>query len=635
MKKEELINKISATLSAADKEITVAFDVFLQKVAELLGVNESIRIPEIGIFQLKKRKNGESDNAEKSSFFLLFVPLKYDKRDLNEVLVFQVNPQNKEVHGFDDSVFSISVDKPLIPISGQKKNEFLVQSSYIMLQKSFEDKVDSLLSKSIQLNDFNIDYNPLVLSNDVKKQPVFNSENDTEPSLTESETEHIAWNFGTESGEPETFGQDNDDLLGPESVFDTVANLEKDENDNTTDEVDINVIDSEISGDLSDNFGIDENITELKQEPGMTDPLSANSLLDLEMSLQKDVFDDWVKTEADVFSDTPGNISEAESLPETEQTFDFAEAQIDGLDNKLDMLIDMEGDQALDPFIENPDQMAGIEENDLVKDETEIPNVGIPEEEPDSMEEAGIPMRNEEGVNPLLDADDEQEAKEKLSPLFWAVLALVILITAGGVYYFLGSKKTEQDALLSAQNGKSPKPAQVIQRDYDVPVTVIPNNSDNKEKETISKTPDDKTTEPPATEEKKTGSVVTETIQADNSKTNQGNGKETDKNNTAVTRTPQKKVEVAEPTSVPLRSDTKDKLVREFIFSDGSRFTIQESSWATKTEADKRVRHFRGEGYDAYVTKYAPKNGKTWFRVRIGDYSSLEEAQNILKRLDK
>ena len=86
--------------------------------------------------------------------------------------------------------------------------------------------------------------------------------------------------------------------------------------------------------------------------------------------------------------------------------------------------------------------------------------------------------------------------------------------------------------------------------------------------------------------------------------------------------------------SVQPRTDTKTKLIKESVFTDGKgRFTIQESSWQSRAEAVKMVKRFRSKGFDAYFTKYAPKGEKVWYRVRIGDYPSIEDAENTLRKL--
>jgi cell division septation protein DedD len=63
--------------------------------------------------------------------------------------------------------------------------------------------------------------------------------------------------------------------------------------------------------------------------------------------------------------------------------------------------------------------------------------------------------------------------------------------------------------------------------------------------------------------------------------------------------------------------------------------TIQAASLKDMQEAQELVDKLKKKGYPAYKTiGMVPEKG-VWFRVRVGQYGSSEEASNILKRLKK
>lgn len=68
------------------------------------------------------------------------------------------------------------------------------------------------------------------------------------------------------------------------------------------------------------------------------------------------------------------------------------------------------------------------------------------------------------------------------------------------------------------------------------------------------------------------------------------------------------------------------------IFTDGSKYSFQVSSWKNKTKADSEVRRLKGEGHNAFITEGYVK-GAAWYRVRIGYFNSLEETEAYMKKV--
>ncbi|MCX8073249.1 MAG: SPOR domain-containing protein [Candidatus Binatia bacterium] len=62
-------------------------------------------------------------------------------------------------------------------------------------------------------------------------------------------------------------------------------------------------------------------------------------------------------------------------------------------------------------------------------------------------------------------------------------------------------------------------------------------------------------------------------------------------------------------------------------------WTVQVTATTDATEARALVQRLRSRGYDAYLVQVPSREGATWYRVRVGRFSSREEAQQWERRL--
>lgn len=79
-----------------------------------------------------------------------------------------------------------------------------------------------------------------------------------------------------------------------------------------------------------------------------------------------------------------------------------------------------------------------------------------------------------------------------------------------------------------------------------------------------------------------------------------------------------------------LETDTR---VGKTVYFDGKNYNYQVSSWRNKAKAEQEVKRLRGLGLSAFLTEaFLPQKGGTWYRVRVGNFKSREEAeQNSIK----
>ncbi|MCH7515877.1 MAG: SPOR domain-containing protein [Bacteroidetes bacterium] len=76
---------------------------------------------------------------------------------------------------------------------------------------------------------------------------------------------------------------------------------------------------------------------------------------------------------------------------------------------------------------------------------------------------------------------------------------------------------------------------------------------------------------------------------------------------------------------VEKKSSETSKQVATNIYNYGNTFIVQVSSYRSKKDAEIEAARYTANGYNAF-TEDAIVKGKTWFRVRVGNFKTLEEA---------
>ena len=92
--------------------------------------------------------------------------------------------------------------------------------------------------------------------------------------------------------------------------------------------------------------------------------------------------------------------------------------------------------------------------------------------------------------------------------------------------------------------------------------------------------------------------------------------------------TPQQTAEEPPPPPPPA-----PRVVREPDTSPHGFYTIQLSSWRTREKAESQASHYREMGLEAYVQEAEIPGMGIWFRVRVGNYPALSEAQEAAAAL--
>jgi cell division septation protein DedD len=81
------------------------------------------------------------------------------------------------------------------------------------------------------------------------------------------------------------------------------------------------------------------------------------------------------------------------------------------------------------------------------------------------------------------------------------------------------------------------------------------------------------------------------------------------------------------------RDIPNDVSITDRIYFDGKKYTIQISSWKSKTIAEHEVQRLRRKGFDAFIYKvYLKSKDATYHRVRVGYFDSKKEAALFMKQ---
>ena len=92
--------------------------------------------------------------------------------------------------------------------------------------------------------------------------------------------------------------------------------------------------------------------------------------------------------------------------------------------------------------------------------------------------------------------------------------------------------------------------------------------------------------------------------------------------------------------------DFLNKIIKEFpqspeapiakqLLEEKQYFAVQVGSFLDKSRAITLIDDLKGSGQYAYVVETTSPDGQAYYRVRVGQISSLNDAESLKKRLDK
>jgi len=390
MNKEVLEKKVAELLNIREEESQFAFSFFKEKVANFLNVGESIKIVNLGVFQLKEQLS--HSGAEKSmdpnskNLTLVFSPESGQSIEGSLFINLEIPDKTKDELEFDENVFQLGIGKPLVTYN--ENDSSIDDNSSKSTTEELEAEITSLLNNSEKLKDFDL-WEDYLKSKETKSILTEDPNIDSNQELDKSDDDlkSIEKNL------------DEEDFvnLDENEIFNDIAEdsdlLAEDNLNNLTEE--LTVSKNEIDNSIQDFDAVNENYSMEDEESVEADNMKDDDLLD-EESAEKSVIDE-IDLELEKNSeDYNENIKEKE----TEETLE---------------------DQQSEELINS------IEEDDYNVDD-EDKKVEVPIEE-------------------NLESVDQEEIKYKVtkkrkSPIIYLLIGSFILVGAIGIYYLFFKNST-------------------------------------------------------------------------------------------------------------------------------------------------------------------------------------------------
>jgi len=610
MTKEKLESKLAELLNVSSHEESATFLFFKKKIAEYLKIGEALKIDNLGVFQLKEQLEKLDKSKKKSSTaknVLIFSAESDDNEKESLFLTLEIEPSKKDSTEFDESVFSIGIGKPTVPLSEKNGDE-----SDGDFELSIDERISNLLSSSEKLENYDLwdDYLDgkqtfASLIDEVEEEDI----TDLEDYLNHDESTPNPNDF-VELDEEELLAEFDDsellidDDLENDEESDEVKPEDLDESEEVIEQEEISEIVNEIPESIVEDVSDPEIISDEKIEEILDEkPIETEELISDVENIAEDVKDE---------------IIEESEIKLHEEVIEPIVEEVSELDIE---------DHKTESKTEKPEEEAILFSND--------PEFYKQNKEDDDMAHPGM-----------------NNFKKGYSPTIMALIIAFFIVGAIGIYYLFFDNPTwlydqnEVEITLSEKHAKEFEEAKKR-------VMAVNTNSNNDDS-TISKNDDkveaneDKPIVNNGSKEKKNtkknsfAKEIEKDIKQNNKKSN------TQKSNIEKSTVP--KVTTSKPkatstkpkdvkkkvTETPKKASTSktSREVNNNIFFDGTNYSVQISSWKQQRVAEQEVNRLKKKGYSAYVIKaYIPKFKANWHRVRIGKIATLKEAQSIKKNV--
>lgn len=687
MTKAELIRKFSKSSGIPDQDAKIFFELLLKRISSATKIGQSLFLNGYGYFNLIKGSikkpvftYEENEAAEEEIDLILFSEESDLKNSDTKGLVFSIPLADDDDFHPIDAAFSLSIGKPLIPLRGVPFDDIYIPTSGYEYRRLIESKVDKIMSTAA-ISELEENFPVLVIDarsyNSNQVQLKWTESIDTEISdeklseeLPEQKTElseyekqtqeirNIAWDFG----------EDLSQQIEAESILDIADekinfDLSQKKNEITSDEIKQEEFTEEKTETiLEENFvEIDEAELTEPVEISLSDSISTDSsqkldeLLNFEESSVeiKDEEQDIIfpeSSEVEVIqsnsseNDDELHIDEIQIDEAPEQTIEIIETQDTDEDKQFwestskyfetykpgKELGEEENEETIissdtEPITVTNDYSAEIAEDNYSKlDETEDERVKEAQTETDETVLSDVEAENKR--EEIVLEQTEQSAEfyepiEKKNYLPFIIFPLIVIVLSLALYWYLEYFQKKEMPVKSVNISLNTANTTVIKRDYDVPVTI----------------PYSVQTE---------GNVLSESTVAPEEIKKEEVKKEDVVVNEKIDKLPETKIEKKEikpeppvkiPETKPFKSttaltNTKALNVGNNIFKYGDHYVVQVASFRSSSISENEAGKYRNKGYNAFVeTAEIPERG-TWYRVRIGNFATKEEAQNFINK---
>lgn len=599
MNKAEIIRKISKKAGVPDTEAKKFFEIFLKHASDLLKPGESLKIHGIGSFQLRVGQI-ENRNAHASgenflySDLIVFTDPENNEPSENEETIFNVPSGIEEQYQPVDSYFSLSIGKPIIPLKGVNETEFFIPPSGTELRSLLESKIDRLLDAAEKTEGGKETETILLkpgeeLSEDKSisfsevDSPVEIKVPNRSDFLKTREFEDLSWDFG------ENLSQE----IEEESILDIEKEPETIEPAYIHEKIEKRPVEpsplfEEETGEESSDEDIFEEI--IDEEIGETDIYEENAEEVIKEQPEKSSEENEediqeLQTETGIITDSPVPEQKTAEIPEVPEKTAHEEP----------VLRNYQRVKSLTKEFNN------TEFNDTEETEEEKPKKitevrGGYQKVRRTTAEFDFDLSGIKG----LDEIEEPPADVKKSPfkeyqgyrtrssIPSLIVGLAVIIAMAGVI-FLYMKLKNANVAADNQTDVIKQQPKVIERDYNVPVTypyqkAVPEDSEG----TSAGTPKNDKTQ-----------ITSGTSKA----SSQGS-------------------EIKDPVNA--------ERIGNYIYKYPEGIVVQVSSWKSKAIAMNEVNRYRKAGRTAFAEVSDIPGMGTYYRIRVGYFKSLQEAQNFV-----
>lgn len=580
--KAELVKIIIEKAAVAESDAKELFDFFLSKIADTLQVGDSAKFSDVGYFHFRKGKikkaqpNGENEKIEYLDLVIFSSLPKLDIGSLDN-LVFSIPQSTSTEQNKLDSHFSLSVGKPVLPQLQDKDSLFSAQNLTNNVNRVLEAKVNRLLTNLnteeklssdseiilVDMKQISDDEVDLNLDEEVKKR-----------SAVKTSKTNIHSSDKLKS-KAKDFGKDLSEQIEEETIpdLDEERYIEIKENNVTSWNFGKRYWGNNQNSVIKNKIELD--VVNHEEEPDKGSISEVEKMTELkgeDNTFIEQTVQDEMKRDTDNQSipddENIGNYKRVRSFSQdlSNESSPKKMKRIKGLFKKMD--------SSEEKFSEKNGNVKFIRKTELIQteDETKIS---------DELNEPVIKNDQDEEIkfNRSEIKKRKKEIKNKSAgKIFFIFFIATIIISA--VFYFLYKNGSEQisDIEINLQNERTQN-ATFIERSYNIPVTYP--------------------YEKPAAEIQITG--IDESI---------------------LVKTEEQSIEIQK---VEKKSSETSKQVATNIYNYGNTFIVQVSSYRSKKDAEIEAARYTANGYNAF-TEDAIVKGKTWFRVRVGNFKTLEEA---------
>jgi len=661
MTRAELIKKIAKKAGIPDSDIKLFFEILLKRLSSLLKIGQAAYVKDFGYFFLLKGKINQSrlnfieENVPDTFIdFILFSLNKDLKSSIEEGLIFNVPTIEDDDFQIIDTYFSLSIGKPLIPVRGTSSDEFYVPTGGYELRRLIESKVEKIISEVEILSAYENNPPQIILTSQAFNSNRISLEM-TEPELKLDEEipdsfletgevkkedtlriQHVAWDFGVDLSkeieeetildlqenekaelqqnvaEEKTEAIEEEEIIIPEEIENTVEEIISEELPNISEQIQI-----------TEELKVVEQIqTETESEAVIEETIQENiDSAETEEEELKISFEEKETTEETLNESTQSEKVEFEyeaekESEETKASKFFEEVKPEELREEEEQFEEVESPL---PEID----FDSLKSKEKISDKFEV--VNEPKEEKIEEELPSLSVEENNDAKPEFDeAKELKKVREELysyQPRKSKVPFLIVLfgsiVIIGMLYFYITqiknvtTKKSEQKLVLKTDN------ASIVERDFSVPVSYPYPKKETDE--TNSAAPID-------SEKIETNIVDKSSEQKEEIKSEPKELVAKKDTETTKTEQPVKNISTQPPV-------VNYERVAPNIFKYKDYYVVQVAAFRSNSIAENEAAKFRNKGYSAFVEKAEIQGMGVWFRVRVGNFPTLREAQEFQSRV--